>query len=151
VTVILEPFIELIIKDVRATGKNSSSSVSGTIVNYGSATAYRVEASLQVGNISRSTLVGDVDPGSEVIFKVDVPKYASEGVLTVKYYNVFNELEHREMKVSIEMQIEAPVTIPKEEGISLEMWIIIVAVIAFLAIAALLIYRFLKTRSTNRV
>jgi hypothetical protein len=152
VTVILEPFIDLIIKDVRATGKNSSSSVSGTIVNYGSATAYRVEASLQVGNISRSTLVGDVDPGSEIVFRVDVPKYASEGTLTIKYYNIFNELEHREMKVGIEMQIEpGPVTTPKEGGISLEMWIIIVAVIAFLAIVTLLIYRFLKSRSINRV
>lgn len=151
VTVILEPFIDLVIKDIRATGKNVSSSVSGTIVNYGSATAYRVEASLQVGNISRSTFVGDVDPGSEIVFKVDVPKYASEGTLTMKYYNIFNELEHREMKVSIELQIEVPVTTPKEEGISLEMWIVIVAVIVFLAIAAFLIYRFLKTRSANRV
>lgn len=151
VTVILEPFIDLVIKDIRATGKNSSSLVSGTIVNYGSATAYRVEASLQVGNISRSSFVGDADPGSEIAFKVDVPKYAGEGTLTIKYYNIFNELEHREMKVSIELQSEAPAAAPREEGIGLETWIVIVAVITFLAIVTFLIYRFLKARSTNQV
>jgi len=149
VTVIVEPFIELVIKDVRAYGTNTTASVSGTIVNYGSATAYRVEASLEVNNVSRSTFVGDVEAGSEVAFRIDVPTYANVGTLRIKYYNIFNELESKEMEISIEKQIEAPVAPPKQEGIPPEMWIVIGAVVAFLAVSAFLIYKFLRARSVG--
>jgi len=147
VTVIVEPFIELVIKDVRAYGTNTTASVSGTIVNYGSATAYRVEASLEVNNVSRSTFVGDVETGSEVAFRIDVPTYADVGTLRIKYYNIFNELQSKEMEISIEKQIEVPVAPPKQEGIPPEMWIVIGAVVAFLAVSAFLIYKFLRARS----
>jgi hypothetical protein len=150
-TVVVEPFIDLLIKDVRAIGKSSTSTVSGTIINYGSATAYRVKAIFQIENESRSTLVGDVAPGDELAFRIDLPKYGERGMLRIEYYNIFNELAYREILVSIEFQPEKPITSAASGGISIEAWIVVAAVIAFLSLASFLIYRVLKSRSVNRV
>ncbi|MEM2527205.1 MAG: hypothetical protein QW825_02905, partial [Candidatus Bathyarchaeia archaeon] len=150
-TVVVEPFIDLLVKDVSAT-RRGSSTVSGVIVNYGSATAYRVRAVFQVGGTIGSALVGDIAPGDEAIFKVEVPSHDETGILRIEYYNIFDELMVREMQVSIvEQPIETPTTPTPKEGIGLEMWIVIVAVIAFLSFAAFLIYRALRARSMNRV
>ncbi|MEM2183497.1 MAG: hypothetical protein QXQ62_05150 [Candidatus Bathyarchaeia archaeon] len=150
-TVVVEPFIDLLVKDVSAT-RRASSTVSGVIVNYGSATAYRVRAVFQVGGVIGSALVGDIAPGDEAIFKVEVPSYGETGILRIEYYNVFDELITREMQVSIvEQQIETTTTPTTKEGIGPEMWIVIAAVIAFLSFAAFLIYRALRTRSMNKV
>jgi len=149
ITIIVEPFIDLRIKNIKATGTKSSSTISGTIVNYGSATAYRVEVSLEVNNVVGSTLIGDVDPGSEVAFRIDVPGYNETGVLRISYYNVFNELSCSEMVVKITLREEAVVPVQKKE-VGIETWIIVGAVAVFLAVSAFLIYRFLKTHSTSR-
>lgn len=151
VTIVVEPFIDLQIREVKATGTPSSSTVSGVIVNYGSATAYRVEASLKVNNVSRSTLIGDIEPGSEVAFRIDAPTYNETGVLWIRYYNVFNELNYSELVVKIVLREETTVTPVQSGGIGVETWIIIVAVVVFLTVSAFLIYRFLKTHSTSRV
>ncbi|MEM2248649.1 MAG: hypothetical protein QXJ46_03925, partial [Candidatus Bathyarchaeia archaeon] len=96
--------------------------------------------------------VGDIAPGDEAIFKVEVPSHDETGILRIEYYNIFDELMVREMQVSIvEQPIETPTTPTPKEGIGLEMWIVIVAVIAFLSFAAFLIYRALRARSMNRV
>lgn|GEM_PF-522094 len=152
VTIIVEPFIDLRIRDIKATGTKTSSTISGIVVNYGSAMAYRVEASLEVDNVTRSTLIGDVDPGSEVAFRIDVPEYNETGVLRISYYNVFNELSCSEMVVKIVLreEEEEAITPVQKEGISIETWIIVGAVVVFLAVSAFLIYRFLKTHSTGR-
>ncbi|MBS7613018.1 hypothetical protein KEJ48_02045 [Candidatus Bathyarchaeota archaeon] len=150
VTIVVEPFIDLQIREVKATGTPSSSTVSGIIVNYGSATAYRVEASLKVNDVSRSTLIGDIDPGSEVAFRIDVPAYNETGVLWIRYYNIFNELNYSEVIVKIILREETTTTPVQSKGIGIETWIIIVAVAVFLTVSAFLIYRFLKTHSTGR-
>ncbi|MEM3546980.1 MAG: hypothetical protein QXU47_00595 [Candidatus Bathyarchaeia archaeon] len=151
VTVIVEPFIDLQIREVKATGTASTSTVSGVVVNYGSATAYRVEASFIVNNISRSTIVGDVDPGSEVAFRIDIPAYNETGVLRIRYYNIFNELTSIDTIVRIVLREEAITPAVQGGGVGVETWIIVVAVTIFLTISALLIYRFLKVHSTSRV
>lgn len=150
VTVIVEPFIDLQIREVKATGTPSSSTVSGIIVNYGSATAYRVEVSLSINNIVKSTFIGDIDPGSEVAFRVDVPTYSETGILRIRYYNVFNELNSIETAIRITLR-EETITPTQTEKTGTETWIVVVAVTVFLAVSAFLIYRFLKTHSTAKV
>ncbi|MCX8205046.1 MAG: hypothetical protein N3H31_05295 [Candidatus Nezhaarchaeota archaeon] len=150
IVVVVEPFIDLLIKDVSATGRASSSTVAGTVVNYGSATAYRVKAVFQVGGASRSVLIGDVAPGDELTFKVEVPRYEEVGVLRIEYYNVFNELYSRELQVDVELRAEAPAAPAPNVVVGVEAWVVVVAVVAFLTTAALLIHRALKTRLANR-
>ncbi|MCD6464962.1 hypothetical protein J7L27_01165 [Candidatus Bathyarchaeota archaeon] len=152
VVVVVEPFIDLLVKDIRAIGRNTSSTITGVIVNRGSATAYRVEAIFQVNGVNRSMLVGDIEPGSELAFRVEVPKYGENGTLRITYYNIFDEFNSREMNVKIEPQFETKITPVQEEGMGFEKWIVIGVVAAFLSIAAFLIYRLLrKSRSITRV
>lgn len=144
VTVVVEPFIELIIRNVKATGTNVSSTVAGTIVNYGSSTAYRVEVELKIGETAASETVGDIGPGEEVAFRVDINRYNETAVLTVRYYNIFNEKESKEMNVVVTKREEAAPPTAKEEEWPVERWVIVAGVIIFLAVAALLIYRMMK-------
>jgi len=150
-TIVVEPFIDLRIRNIRATGTSSLSTVTGIIVNYGSATAYRVEAIFQVDGVNQSELIGDIEAGSEMAFRVEVPKYEERGILRIKYYNIFEEEAYQEIPVSIELQPETPTTPPPERGPSYETWIITGAVVVFLIVAAFLIYRTLKSRSTSKV
>jgi hypothetical protein len=141
ITVTVEPFIELDVRNIRAVGKASSSTVTGIILNYGSTTAYRVEVELKIGNTTQSSFIGDVDPGSEVAFKVDIECFNNSATLTVKYYNVFNEVESKKVDVKVQLQEEeAPPATEKEQPL-IERWIIVAGVLIFLAAAIFLIYR----------
>lgn len=144
IVVVVEPFIELVLKNVKATGTNASSTVTGTLINYGSSIAYRVEVELEIGGDAESYTVGDVDPGSEVSFRVDINKYESSAILRVKYYDVFNELNSKQMNVSVTLQ-EAPAPPqPQAEQFPIERWVIVAGVLVFLAVASILIYRMAK-------
>ncbi|MEM2455654.1 MAG: hypothetical protein QXN21_06915, partial [Candidatus Bathyarchaeia archaeon] len=57
----------------------------------------------------------------------------------------------KEMAVKVEMQPETPIVPPQERGLGVETWIVVGAVIVFLAIAFVLIYRVLRARSVNKV
>jgi hypothetical protein len=151
ITVIVEPFIDLTLRNVKATGTGTTSTVSGIIVNYGSAIAYRVEVELKIGNASQSSFIGDVEPGSEIAFRVDINKYSSSAVLAVRYYDVFNKLESKETNITIALQEVTPPTV-EGERFQIERWIIVAGVITFLAVATILIYRTMKkTRLTESI
>lgn len=131
VTVVVEPFIELSVRNLRGTGTNASS------------TAYRVEVELKIGGTKQSENIGDIGPGEEVAFRVDIDEYNGTALLTVKYYNIFNEMESKDMNVSIILREEvAPPTTHEEWPI--ERWIIVAGVIVFLVIATVMIYRMMK-------
>lgn len=143
IVVIVEPFIDLALRNVKATGTGATSTVSGIIVNYGSAMAYRVEVELKIGDVSQSSFVGDIEPGSEIAFRVDMNKYSDSAILTIKYYDVFNKLESKATNITITLQETAPPTVQGGE-FTVERWIIVTGVIIFLAVAAVLIYRTVK-------
>ncbi|MEM4520780.1 MAG: hypothetical protein QXF23_03540 [Candidatus Bathyarchaeia archaeon] len=147
VTVVVEPFIDILVRDINAVGKRSSSMVSGVIANLGSATAYRVRVVLKAGGTSSWTLVGDVAPADELAFRIEVPEYSETCSLIIEYYDAFNQLFSKEITVKIEPQPETPTIQPQEGALGVETWIVVGAVIVFLAIALVLIYRALKARS----
>ncbi|MEM3641728.1 MAG: hypothetical protein QXH37_07405, partial [Candidatus Bathyarchaeia archaeon] len=144
ITVIVEPFIELVTKNIRATGTNASSTLTGIIINYGSSTARCVEAELKIGDTVQSSFIGDIDPGSEIAFRVDINKYNTTAILTLKYYNVFNEQETKEMYVSIALQEEVASPPVQAEQWPVERWVIVAGVIVFLAVSTVIIYRMMK-------
>ncbi|MGB9854391.1 MAG: hypothetical protein ACPLRY_06265 [Candidatus Bathyarchaeales archaeon] len=143
-TVTVEPFIELVTKNLRAIGTNASSTVTGIIVNYGSSTARCVEAELKIGDTVQSSFIGDVDPGSEIAFRVDINKYGNTALLTLKYYNIFNEQETKEMNVTVTLQEEVTPPPTQTEQWPAERWIIVAGVIVFLAVSTIMIYRMMK-------
>lgn len=151
VTIALEPFIDIVVKDLKAEASGNVLEVSGTLINYGSATAYRVEVRVDAGGSSSSSFVGDVDPGSQTAFRVRVQASESLGdtaKLCVSYYNIFNERDARELPISI-TRVQPKVgekpsgqALPALYGISL---LTIVLVAIFLVLVGLLIFRLYRS------
>ncbi|MEM1540027.1 MAG: hypothetical protein QXJ07_01400 [Candidatus Bathyarchaeia archaeon] len=143
IVVTVEPFIELVLRNVRATSMGITSKITGTITNYGSSAAKRVEVEAKIGSVTGTWFIDVIDPGSDAVFTVDVGAYAESAILTVRYYDAFDELTSKSMNVTITLQ-EAPQQQIQGEEFPVERWIIVAGVIIFLAVATVLIYRTVK-------
>ncbi|MEM0006742.1 MAG: hypothetical protein QXR89_00535 [Candidatus Bathyarchaeia archaeon] len=143
IVVTVEPFIELVLRNVKATSTGTTSKITGTITNYGSSAAKRVEVEAKIGSATGTWFIDVIDPGSDAVFTVDVGAYAESATLTVRYYNAFDELASKSMNVTITLQEAAQQQIQGEE-FPIERWIIVAGVIIFLAVATVLIYRTVK-------
>jgi len=149
VTIALDPFIDIVVKDLRAEASGKALEVSGVLINYGSATAYRVEVRVWAGGSSSSTFVGDVEPGSQTAFRVRV--YVSEDVgdtarLSIGYYNIFNEYDARELSISItrvQPKVEEKPT--GEAPLTFYRTLVIALIAAFLALVGFLIFRLYRS------
>jgi hypothetical protein len=138
--VVVEPFIELVLRNIKATSTGATSKITGTITNYGSSEAKRVEVEVKIGSATGTWFIDVIDPGSDAVFTVDVGAYAESAILTVKYYDAFDQLASKTMNVTITLQ-ETPQQQVKGEEFPIERWIIVAGVIIFLVVAAILIYR----------
>lgn len=147
IAVAVEPFIDVVLTDLKAAIQGGVLKISGTIINYGSATAYRLSVSAIVGNRTETFFVGDVEPGATSAFRIDRPVAPEERpasvILNVTYYNIYNELQSREAQVSV---TEAPppvtTTTTKPETFTAKFgvnWLIALLVI-FLIISGILIF-----------
>ncbi len=146
--VIIQPFIKIVAKDIVAVyTPGEGVKISGTLINLGSATAQRVEVSACVEGICRSSFIGDMDPGTQTAFRVDIPATQIRNYtlnLHIKYYNIYNILETLNLTYSIS-RIEATTTITTPQGLlaELDIYKIVVSstVISAVIIALYMIYR----------
>jgi len=143
IVIVVEPFIELVLRNVKATSNGATSKITGTITNYGSSAANRVEVEVKIGSAIGTWFIDAIEPGSDAVFTVDVDAYAESAILTVRYYDAFDQLASKTMNVTITLQ-EAAQQQVKGEKFPIERWIIVAGVITFLAVAAVLIYRTVK-------
>ncbi|MEM4576059.1 MAG: hypothetical protein QW701_01205 [Candidatus Nezhaarchaeales archaeon] len=149
VAVALEPFIDVVVRDLKAEASQGALEVSGTLINYGSATAYRLEVGARAGSSSSSSFIGDLEPGSQTAFRIrmQVPENVSDYVkLTISYYNIFNEYDKRELNVTItRIQPKVEEKPVAEAPIPFYGLLMIVLVIIFLALVGILVYRLYRS------
>jgi hypothetical protein len=149
VTVALEPLIDIVVRDLKAEASGNTLEVSGTLVNYGSATAYRVEVRVYAGGSSSSSFIGDVDPGSQTSFRVRVQATGGVGGtarLSIGYYNIFNEYGVRELLISVTQAQPKAEERPAGEGLPTPYGLLTMAsVAAFLALAGTLLFRLYRS------
>ena len=150
--VLVEPFIDIALTDVKATLTGKTLSVSGTIVNYGIATARSVTVKATYDEYSSETLLGDLDPASQSAFRVELSVEEILGdsvVLTVKYRDEYGRVEELNYTVKIRV-VQLAETTPPRTGL-IELYpgyiTISVAVLVFLSIVAFMIYRYLKSHA----
>ena len=143
IVIVVEPFIELVLRNIKATSTGATSKITGTITNYGSSGAKRVEVEVKIGTATGTWFIDTIDPGSDAVFTVDVSAYAESAILTVRYYDAFDQLASKTMNVTITLQEAAPQQVKGEE-FPIERWIIVAGVIIFLVVATVLIYRTVK-------
>ncbi len=147
-TVTVKPFIKLVLQDVKVTKEGSDIRASGTITNLGNAQAQRITAKLIIGNYSGPLeFIGDLDPSSQTSFSVSgsYPGPLSQVTILVMYRTPYNTLKTLKFKEPVTV-IPVTTTTPTQHygGLDVYRLGIAAAVIAFLILAGLLIYRYLK-------
>ena len=156
--VIVQPFIKIIARDtsvVYISGEGVR--VSGTLINLGSATAQRVEVSACAENICKSSFVGDMDPGTQTAFRIEIPVNQLRNYtlnLYITYYNIYNVQETITATYKIH-RIETTATLTTPQGLiaELDIYKIIVSAIVITAVlvALYMIYRSVsKTQKTSK-
>ncbi len=160
-TVTVEPYIELVLSDVKAKWEGGTLKLSGTITNLGNAQAQRVMAYAKVGNrLSEGSFVGDIDPSSQSSFSIvmsDLPPTKSVKLI-ITYYDPFNE-EHNITRIyGVKLIVLNTTTTAKAAGPlsfitggkpTLERYIIIGLVAAFLILVWLAIRSYLRRHSAR--
>ncbi|MCD6323529.1 MAG: hypothetical protein J7L55_00220, partial [Desulfurococcales archaeon] len=147
-TVSVKPFIKLILQDVKVTKEGDEIRASGTITNLGNAQAQRITARLVVGNYSGPVeFIGDLDPSSQTSFSVS-GRYSgpvTQVTILLMYRTPNNAPRTVAFKEPVTV-IPLTTTTPAQHygGLDVYRLGIAVAVIAFLGLAGLLIYRYLK-------
>jgi len=138
----IQPYIDLVIRDVKAEEYGGRTRISGTIINYGSATAYRVKAKY----MQSETYIGDIEPGGEAAFRIEAASTSQgEATIEITYQNAFNEKETVKVNATITRIQETPPQ--QQEQPTTGTWtttIIIAATITFLAAATTMIYKMYK-------
>jgi len=148
-TVSVEPFIKLLLTDVKSSYINGEYRVSGTIINVGNAQAQRLTSRLIVGDLSSpEEFIGDLDPSSQVSFSIRYQgSYLSRIKLVLSYRNPYNEVEEvvEELNVAEVATPTVTVTPQPSETELLFRYGVIIAIAVFLAFVVVLLYRYLKT------
>lgn len=152
IAIAIEPFIEIVLSDIKAQLLNNTLKISGTIINYGSATAYRLSIKAVVGDYESTFFVGDLDAGSSNAFRIDKelpPGYKPNiAYLHITYYNAFNEQLIREIPVSImEYVYPTQTTIQREQTLvsRISIYGLLAMVALFVLISGILIFRLYRS------
>ncbi len=152
-TVSIEPFIKIMLSDVKVSYSGGLVRLSCTLINVGNAQAQRITAKLVGGGReSEEVFIGDLDPSSQTSFAVylDVGTYIDSVELLLSYRNPYNEVEVLSREFGV-VQSVIQTTTPPQEPTDLLRYSIMVAVIVFLGIVAFILYRYLKTHPIPQV
>jgi len=150
--VLIEPFIDLrLAKDVKAELRGYSLIVSGTIINYGLATARSVEVKVIVEDGTSSSFIGDIDPASQSAFRIEMKLYrrVEKVKLEVTCQDDYGIVHKSTAIVPVEV-IPLTTTTPEQKPpipLGLGYIIVLIIVAAFLIVVAILLHRYLKKHS----
>jgi hypothetical protein len=154
--VLVEPFIDLGVANLKSVLRNSVLSVSGVVVNYGIATARSVVVRAVYANYTSETLLGDVDPASQVAFRLELSvREAAEDyvLLVVEYRDEYGRVERLNYNLTL-TRVEHT-ALPAPAGPTTETRgayiTVTVVVAAFLAVVALMMYRYLRAHLARLV
>ena len=149
-SVVVEPYIELHLSDIKAVWRIGELHVSGTITNLGNAQAQRIQVAVLAGSKkSEPYFVGDLDPSSQTSFTVKLSSGpVSEATVIITYRNPYNELLtiNTTAHVIIENVTETTTTHAGPLAWVGDMWavIVVIAVVIFLVLVGLAIRSYLK-------
>ncbi len=149
-SVVVEPYIELQLSDIRAVWSAGELRVSGTITNLGNAQAQRIEVIVIAGGKrSEPYFVGDLDPSSQTSFTVKLSTGpVDEATIILMYRDPFNELLSVNATAHVEVENVTTTTTapsgPLGGWTNLGIIIVVVAVVIFLVLVGLAIRSYLR-------
>jgi hypothetical protein len=148
---LLEPFIELVLVDSKAVIEGSTATVSGTVANYGIATARSVVVRAIYGNACGETLIGDLDPASQSSFRIEFRisnKTGDTMILQLIYRDEYGRADTVNLTIAVvTRQIETTTTPQQAAGIHYNHAAVIALVSIFLIAIAVSLYRYIKAHA----
>ena len=148
IPVIVKPFIDVVLsRDTSAVYRDGMISVNGIVINYGVEQARSVEAILLYDGRSASTFIGDIDPASQMAFRIDLPVerfVKPRAELLIVYRDNYNTTYTRVYSLNITVEVTSVTVTPPPSGGYDYRLLIIVFVAVFLSLAFYLIYRLAK-------
>ncbi|MDK6028184.1 hypothetical protein QPL79_02240 [Ignisphaera sp. 4213-co] len=148
IAVLIEPFIDISLLDSKATLSGKSLSISGTVANYGIASARSVVVKAIYGNSYGETLVGDIDPASQSAFRIEINVNnisSNTVVLKIVYRDEYGRTDVINYTVPIIIQqTTSTVTISQQEAVIYNHYVIIAIIATFLTVIGYFLYRYVK-------
>ena len=154
ISVSVAPFIYIALgSDTNARYREGTLVVSGTVINYGIATAHSVWVYACVNSSCGSTFVGDIDEASQAAFRVEleVPKPVSKALVKVAYLDSYGVMHVKEfvLPVIIENVSATAIAATQRAGFTIAHGVVIAAVAIFLTGVGLAIARYLRRHSAE--
>ena len=154
VAILVEPFVEVRLgPDTKAIYRAGELIITGTVINYGLATAHSVSVETLINGSKYSTFIGDIDPASQSAFRLlaSVSKPLSRVEVMVTYKDEYGAIHTRSYVLPVKVEVitrtittTTPMTFL---GIPLEYTVVIVMVGIFLTAVFIAVYMFLRKRS----
>ena len=145
---IVEPFVQIVLSsDTRARYSTNLLTVSGTVINYGISRARSVVITVYYGNCSSSAFVGDLDPASQIAFRVDVecPEFHSKAVVMIMYRDEYNRVYATNFTLPVLRIITSTPSTLRMRVVPWHSYMpVIAAIICFLIVVGYAIVRLLK-------
>lgn len=150
--IIIEPFIDITLLDSKARFANGLLTVSGTIANYGIASARSVVARIIYDNKYQETLIGDLDPASQSAFRIEMKteKTVSDSVsLQILYRDDYGRILTENYVIPLQIQVvETPTATQTQQILPLyNHYLVISIIVVFLVIIGYILYRYIKAHA----
>ncbi|MEM4514229.1 MAG: hypothetical protein QXZ41_06965 [Ignisphaera sp.] len=150
--IIVEPFIDITLLDAKARFANGLLTVSGTIANYGIASARSVVARTTYGDKYQETLIGDLDPASQSAFRIEMrpEKAVSDTVsLQILYRDDYGRILIENYVIPLQIQsVETSIATQTQQIIPLyNHYLVIFIIVVFLVAIGYILYRYIKTHA----
>ncbi len=154
-TVSIQPFIKLVLQDVKVRKEGNEIKASATVTNLGNAQAQRLTARIVIGNYSGpEEFIGDLDPSSQTSFSASATYEGSvkEVRIVISYRNPYNELRNVSFTAPVtEVNLTTTTTSqPSQKILDIYKVGIVLGVIAFLSLSAIAIHKYLKKHPLPR-
>lgn len=144
IAIAIEPYIDLTIRELKAEATSETLKISGVIINYGSATAYRVKIQVKTMETSRKgeTYIGDIEAGGQTAFRIELNISGGEekAELEIQYQNIFNEQYNITIQTPI-TKITTQTRIVEQPTTPWEATTITIIIAIFLAATTIMLYR----------
>ncbi|MEM0026476.1 MAG: hypothetical protein QXT53_00885 [Ignisphaera sp.] len=151
IAVLIQPFIDMALLDAKATLSGNTLAVSGTVANYGIASARSVVVRAVYDDSYGETLVGDVDPASQSAFRIEMEAKSSTKrnvLIEIIYRDDYGRINVDNYTIPLLIQAtETVATTPQQATPIYNHYIVIAIVAAFLVAIGYLLYRYMKVHA----
>ncbi|MEM4789363.1 MAG: hypothetical protein QXM55_00250 [Ignisphaera sp.] len=150
--VLVEPFIDIVLLESRARFANGLITSSGTIANYGIASARSVVVRIVYGDKYQETLIGDLDPASQSVFRIEMnfDRIISDTIsLQILYRDDYGRILSENYTLPLQIQLtETLTTTLIQQTVSLyNHYLVILIIVVFLIVVGYVLYRYVKAHT----